>query len=504
MIVGHELQDAFVLRRTAALAIAIFALLLYAPTLCAAVRRIGPWSGRAQHFRCVTTIHGRRYDLSPFVASHPGGPTALLLAHGIDATALFESYHSLSLLPAKLLAKYELPSSSSVASASSLVGDATPRPGAAPAAAADPVYDAMRARVVGLFDARGRGTKASRTRLAYYALTLALWVTLLRGYAHGCWAALPLYVLCAWHVAGIGHDAAHFEVSAEPLVNSVLACCIGTISNPLQWYYQHTVGHHSHTNDADQDPDLHHYAPFLRVHAGVPHRPWHRAQHLLAFPFMLLFAFGQALWQPLVQPPLGRRDGSVWLVNGITPVLMQGRLRVAALSRGMLGLYVALHLLLPLWLAPSASRAVAFCLLLLGGTGAVFGLCSAINHLTPQAAAVGGAPDPAAAPGGLLHSWAARQAIASNNFCTGSTLAFWLSNGLNYQVEHHLFPGINHEHLPAIAPAVEATCAEFGVPYNSFDSWSAVATDFCAHLRELGRAEDEGERCSDVSCKDGN
>ena len=91
--------------------------------------------------------------------------------------------------------------------------------------------------------------------------------------------------------------------------------------------------------------------------------------------------------------------------------------------------------------------------------------------------------------GAATLSWAAMQAIASNNFCPGSPLAFWLSNGLNYQVEHHLLPGINHEHLPAIAPIVRRTCAEFGVPYNTCATWDGVRREFCAHLRILGCAK---------------
>lgn len=563
--VGHELGEGLrLLWQTGAIACLLFAALLGAPASCAMARRLerafkrrrllsSSWSSAGgmqacsssaseqQQYECVTTIHGRKYDLSAFVSSHPGGPTALLLTHGTDATALFESYHPLSHLPAAVLARYEVGNSSSSStghssrsssgggvatsdvatsaagamdgeasdggsgsdsgsgeSESSVLGWRSPR-----GRTADPMYDVMRERVAALFEARGKGTKASSARLAYYSLTIALWGTLCRGYYLGSWCALPWYVLCAWHVAGIGHDAAHFEVSTEPVVNAVLACCIGTISNPLHWYYQHTVGHHSHTNDPDKDPDLHHYDPFLRVHTRLAHQPWHRWQHYFVFPFMALFTFGQTLWQPLMQQAL---PGQPRAVNGITPILMQGRLRVHVLGYGMLLLYVYLHLLLPLAFHPSLLSAAAFFSIFLGGTGGAFGLASAINHLTPASAAVEPTPQRlpsspntnGAGAGGRLggigggsrqlqqHSWAARQAVSSNNFCLGSPLAFWLSNALNYQVEHHLFPGINHEHLPMISPVVRATCTEFGVPYNAFASWTAIADEFRQHLRNLG------------------
>ena len=218
------------------------------------------------------------------------------------------------------------------------------------------------------------------------------------------------------------------------------------------------------------------------------------------------------------------------MVNGTTPVLMQGHVRRAVLSVGMLIIYLAAHIGVPL-LCHHPVRALFFFGCYIGGTGLLFGLSSAINHMTPASIAVEPTPkaDGAAAsgrgplamaepsPARLLqqHSWAARQAVASNNFCLSSSLAFWLSNALNYQVEpvskkvstsykaratfllahlptyqveHHLFPGINHEHLPTISPIVRATCNEFGVPYHSFDSWVAIAGEFRSHLRSLGQA----------------
>ena len=51
-----------------------------------------------------------------------------------------------------------------------------------------------------------------------------------------------------------------------------------------------------------------------------------------------------------------------------------------------------------------------------------------------------------------------------------------LSNGLNLQIEHHLFPGLNHCHLHHIAPVVRETCEEFGVDYKCYDTWSDLMT----------------------------
>ncbi|CAM9355820.1 unnamed protein product, partial [Choristocarpus tenellus] len=80
-------------------------------------------------------------------------------------------------------------------------------------------------------------------------------------------------------------------------------------------------------------------------------------------------------------------------------------------------------------------------------------------------------------------SWAAEQVETSNNFCTGSWLWSLLSNGLNYQIEHHLFPGVNHQHLPLLAPVVRKTCKEHGVRYKSFPSMWAILAETASFYR---------------------
>ena len=60
-----------------------------------------------------------------------------------------------------------------------------------------------------------------------------------------------------------------------------------------------------------------------------------------------------------------------------------------------------------------------------------------------------------------------------------------LSNGLNYQIEHHLFPSINHEHLYLIQPVVKETCREFGVPYRSYDTMRAILKETASYYAAL-------------------
>lgn len=64
-----------------------------------------------------------------------------------------------------------------------------------------------------------------------------------------------------------------------------------------------------------------------------------------------------------------------------------------------------------------------------------------------------------------MKSWAAGQVEHSMNFAQNSTLAFYISFGLNFQIEHHLFPGISHDHYEALSPKIQAVCKKHGVEY---------------------------------------
>jgi fatty acid desaturase len=103
--------------------------------------------------------------------------------------------------------------------------------------------------------------------------------------------------------------------------------------------------------------------------------------------------------------------------------------------------------------------------------GLLFAVFSQINHLNEFSIETDkGETDEKMLKG----SWAARQVATSNNFATKSLFWHIFSNGLNMQIEHHLFPGLNHCHLHVIQPTVQKTCEEFGVHYKSFESWSDV------------------------------
>jgi linoleoyl-CoA desaturase len=65
----------------------------------------------------------------------------------------------------------------------------------------------------------------------------------------------------------------------------------------------------------------------------------------------------------------------------------------------------------------------------------------------------------------------------------------WYLGGLNYQVEHHLFPKTCHVHYPAISPIVEATCRAHGISHRSHPTMRAALRSHVRWLRRMGRKE---------------
>jgi linoleoyl-CoA desaturase len=83
--------------------------------------------------------------------------------------------------------------------------------------------------------------------------------------------------------------------------------------------------------------------------------------------------------------------------------------------------------------------------------------------------------------------WAIHQVKTTANFAPRGRLISWYVGGLNFQIEHHLFPKVCHVHYPAIAPIVREVCAEYDVPYTEYASFPAALASHGRLLRRMGR-----------------
>ncbi|MEI7470384.1 MAG: fatty acid desaturase, partial [Chloroflexota bacterium] len=98
-------------------------------------------------------------------------------------------------------------------------------------------------------------------------------------------------------------------------------------------------------------------------------------------------------------------------------------------------------------------------------------------------------PEPVGDPLHIENEWAIHQVETTVNFAPKNHLLNWYAGGLNFQIEHHLFPHICHVHYPKLSPIVQQVCAEFGVSYYSYPTYFSALIDHLRSLKHLGNRQ---------------
>jgi len=424
-------------------------------------------------------IHGVWYDVTDF--KHPGGPVALNLGRDRDATSLFEAHHAFTPRTRLegLLNKYRVPDerAARLRAIDADIGkpeyrfdwslSTKPEP-------SDGVFTdfatELRARVKAHFAKKAheqgitllQATKATWARWFCMTLCTVCFLASIVAFVHGSWIAMVLTPIVAWvYAANISHDAMHFSVSTVWWINAGLGYICPFMSSPLQWYRQHVVGHHAYPNVPFRDPDLAHAPAFMRVHPSVRWRPAHLWQR---FSTALVWTFGATLYMtvvPLKALYLGILNRSVpigKLSTTRTTVHVLGRLVTAALLWGWQW-YV---------FQGDLPRQVLFTVVPMLIHSLCFMLATQVNHLTEENSTC------------FSSEYYTHQVITSHSFAQTSSLTFWFSGGLNFQIEHHLFPTVNHCHLHELHPIVKELCAKYNVPYHE-------SPNFIVALQKYGK-----------------
>jgi linoleoyl-CoA desaturase len=97
-------------------------------------------------------------------------------------------------------------------------------------------------------------------------------------------------------------------------------------------------------------------------------------------------------------------------------------------------------------------------------------------------------PLPSDATGKMEDEWAVHQIKTTANFATKNKLVSWLVGGLNFQIEHHLFPKISHIHYPAISKIIKRACQEYGIMYIEYRRVRHAVASHVAFLKQMGRS----------------
>ncbi len=344
----------------------------------------------------------------------------------------------------------------------------------------------LKRRVAAYFDATGRarsGGAAMHAKtaviLAWFAASYALLLAL--GGA-SAWVALALTASLALATAGIGfsvmHDANHGAYSRSRRINRAWGLALDFVgASSYVWRFKHNVQHHTYANVDGMDADID-AAPLLRLAGSQPRRGFHRWQHVYGW---FLYGVLAVKW---------------WFVDDVVDVV-RGRIgqvpfprprgpELAAYVAGK-AVFVTWALVIPsivfrsVWIAP-AFLLGAFIL------GVVLSTVFQLAHTVPDAEFHAAKAGEQRMPTGF----AEHQVRATVDFAPSNRLLGWYVGGLNFQIEHHLFPDVCHVHYPAIAAIVAATCGESGIPHRTAPTLRAAIAAHYRFLRALGRPGSTG------------
>lgn len=272
------------------------------------------------------------------------------------------------------------------------------------------------------------------------------------------WMQLVLCVSFAFAASALAfnvfHDANHESFFVSRRANRILAITTCTVLGAARhfWRQKHHVLHHTYPNVYKWDDDVESRG-FLRL---SPRQPWHprfRGQH---FFFGFLYAFNSLEWffvKDFVQYVRGRVNPH----QAAPPMSVWDHVEFWASK----AIYFGIFVVLPFALFP-AERVIVGLLVFHATFSITLTFVFQLAHLTDEVAF------PIPAGNAIDDDWAAHQLRTTANFATDNWLANWFTGGLNHQIEHHLFPHISHTHYPDIAPIVQRTADEFGLPYHSF------------------------------------
>ena len=312
-----------------------------------------------------------------------------------------------------------------------------------------------------------------------FLLYIVPYVLMITSLVTNAWWMLALCGVMGVAVGGIGlsvmHDANHGAYSSKPWINNLLGLSLNVVGgNAFNWKVQHNVLHHTYTNIHDVDEDI---SPrgVLRL---SPHGEWktfHRFQHWYAWFFYGLMTIVWVLVKDYARIQKYERDGLIKKQR----TTIGKEWTVLILSKAFYALYIfiipALVLSLPWWQPLIGFLVMHY----------VAGFILAV--IFQPAHVIDGTEYPLPDNSGKMdNSWAIHQLHTTTNFANNSRILSWYVGGLNFQVEHHLFPGVCHVHYRNISKIVRQTAEEFGLPYKSEPTFFGALCGHARLLKQLG------------------
>jgi linoleoyl-CoA desaturase len=289
--------------------------------------------------------------------------------------------------------------------------------------------------------------------------------------------SLLLCVVLGFMLACIGfnvmHDACHGSFSSKKWVNNVLGLSLNAIGgNAFLWKQKHNILHHTYTNIDGVDDDIA-QSKFLRQSPTQKWMPIHRYQHiylplaysLLVFMWVGVNDFKKYFTRKIKNTSLPPMDTNEHITFWVSKLL-----------------YALVYIVIPILCVGPVAWLVGYLVM-----GIVAGIV--LSYTFQLAHTVEGPEfEFAGIEDKMIETeWAVHQVKTTANFAPQNKIISWFVGGLNFQIEHHLFPRISHIHYPVISKIVKEHCEKFNLPYHSFPNLQKAISSHIKLMKQLGQ-----------------
>jgi len=290
--------------------------------------------------------------------------------------------------------------------------------------------------------------------------------------------ALLICALMGFTFASIGfsvmHDANHGSYSTKSWLNDLIGLSANALgASSFFWKQKHNIIHHTYTNVDGIDDDIA-KSPIIRQCETQKWVPAHKVQHLYLVP---VYALSSIFW-------LFFMDFTKYFTRKIyTTEAWKMTTKNHVIFWATKICYFVFYMIIPMIVWGFGPWLLGFLLLhvVMGLTlSLVFQLAHVVENTEFENVALDETKH-------IETAWAEHQIKTSSNFSMDNRVISWFVGGLNFQIEHHLFPKVSHIHYPAISKIVIEKCAEFNLPYNNYSTITGAIASHFRVMRMLGR-----------------
>lgn len=292
----------------------------------------------------------------------------------------------------------------------------------------------------------------------------------------GVTLSVALGIVMALIGFNVMHDGSHGSYSTKGTLNTIMAYSSNFLgANAFFWSQKHNINHHTYTNIEGVDDDID-VRPFIRLHPEQKKYWFHKYQHFY-WPFLYILTY--IFW-------VYYRDFIKYFTRKIAELtpLQKMSLKEHIIFWSSKLFHVGFFLILPAYVVGWKETLIGYGIAALV-VGFVLAIVFQLAHIVEDLKFVN--PDNSTAIS-VEDDWAVHQMNTTANFATKSKVLSWLLGGLNFQVEHHLFPRISHVHYPQLNAILISTCQEFGVKYREYPSMMSAIKSHIIHLKQIGSA----------------